>query len=75
LELARKILRHTANEVYIYNRAFYRPASVYIPVEILSMLESFNPADEQKKVYWNNQSAELARLLTIKQQTLQSFTA
>ncbi|HEY9045766.1 MAG TPA: DUF5691 domain-containing protein, partial [Ohtaekwangia sp.] len=47
LELARKILRHTANEVYIYNRAFYRPASVYIPVEILSMLESFNPADEQ----------------------------
>ncbi|WP_276368654.1 DUF5691 domain-containing protein [Chryseolinea sp. H1M3-3] len=75
LDLAKLIIHYTSNEIYNYNRSFYRPAAPLIPVAILEILESFTPTEEQKKVYWKNQSDELARLLTIKQQTLQSFTA
>ena len=75
MDLAKLILQYTANEVYSYNRTFYRQAAPLIPVAILDLLDSFTPTEEQKKVYWKNQSDELARLLTIKQQTLQSFTA
>jgi hypothetical protein len=75
MELAKAILTETAKEVYSYNRAFYRPVIGLIPVGILNILDSFTPNEEQKKVYWKNQSDELARLLTIKLQTLQSFNA
>jgi hypothetical protein len=75
MDLAKSILQYTANEVYSYNRSFYRPAATLIPVAILDLLDSISPSEEQKKVYWKNQSDELARLLTIKQQTLQSFTS
>jgi hypothetical protein len=75
MDLSKTILQYTANEVYSYNRSFYRPAATLIPVAILDLLDSFNPVEEQKKVYWKTQSDELARLLTIKQQTLQSFSA
>jgi hypothetical protein len=75
MELAKMILNCTAREIYAYNKSFYRSVVTLIPVEILTVLDSFEPAEEQKKIYWKNQSVELARLLTIKQQTLQSFTA
>jgi len=75
VDLAKSIIQYTANEVYAYNRSFYRPAATLIPLSILDSLDSFTPSEEQKKVYWKTQSDELARLLTIKQQTLQSFTA
>jgi hypothetical protein len=75
MELAKAILAQTAHEVYSYNRTFYRPVIALIPVGILDILDSFIPNDENKKVYWKNQSDELARLLTIKLQTLQSFNA
>lgn len=72
-DLATSIIKFTANEVYSYNKSFYRSAVALIPVDILHVLDSFIPIEEQKKVYWKNQSDELARLLSIKQQTLQSF--
>ncbi|MFD1001968.1 DUF5691 domain-containing protein [Ohtaekwangia kribbensis] len=75
MELAKAILAQTAHEVYSYNRTFYRPVMALIPVGILDILDSFIPNDENKKVYWKSQSDELARLLTIKLQTLQSFNA
>jgi len=75
VDLAKSIIQYTANEVYAYNRSFYRPAATLIPLSILDSLDSFTPSEEQKKVYWKTQSDELARLLTIKQQTLQSFNA
>jgi hypothetical protein len=75
VDLAKSIIQYTANEVYAYNRSFYRPAATLIPLSILDSLDSFTPSEEQKKVYWKTQSDELARLLTIKQQILQSFNA
>jgi hypothetical protein len=73
LDLARMILKYTAREAYQYNKTFYRQAVALLPVSILDHLESFAPDEEQKKPYWQTQRDELARLLTLKQQTLQSF--
>lgn len=73
VELAKEILKYTAGEIYQFNRSFYKPAAVLIPVSLIDSLESFTPSEEQKKVYWKNQSDELARLLAIKKQILQSF--
>jgi hypothetical protein len=73
IELARAILKFTANEVYLYNRTFYKPAVSLIPTKLLDELDSFTPSEEQKKVYWKTQSDELSRLLDIKKQILQSF--
>ncbi len=73
VELSRAILKFTANEVYVYNRTFYKPAVSLIPVKLLDELDSFTPSEEQKKVYWKTQSDELSRLLDIKKQILQSF--
>lgn len=72
IDLAKTILKLTAND-YAYNKSFYRPASVKIPVSLIDSLESFSSSDEQKKAYWKNQSDELVRLLILKRQILQSF--
>ncbi len=72
-DLAKSVLKYTANEVYQYNKTFYRPAVALIPVSLLHELESFTPAEEGKKVYWKNQQEELSRLLTLKRQILQAF--
>lgn len=73
LPMARTILTFTALEVFTYNRTFYKPAVVLIPVQLLNELDSFTPADEQKKPYWRTQSDELSRLLDLKKQILQSI--
>lgn len=73
IELARAILKFTADEVYTYNRTFYKPVVSLIPVKLLEELDSFTPTDDQKKTYWKTQSDELSRLLDIKKQILQSF--
>ena len=73
LDLAKRVLKYTANEGYQYNRNFYKQAVTLIPVGMISHLESSTPADFQKQSYWQTQRVELARLLTLKQQTLESF--
>lgn len=75
LDLTKAILRYTAREVYQYNKQFYKQAVALIPASILNHLDSFTPSEDQRKPYWQTQRDELARLLMIKQQTLQSFNA
>jgi hypothetical protein len=75
LDLAKTILKYGAREVYQFNKTFYRQAVALLPVSILDHLDSFAPVEEPKKPYWQTQRDEIARLLTIKQQTLQSFNA
>jgi hypothetical protein len=74
-ELTKAILKFTATEVYAYNKVFYRQAAPFIPVSLFGKLDQFIPADDMKKTYWRTQSDELSRLLMLKQQTLQYFTA
>jgi len=74
-DLAKAVLSYTSQEVYAYNKTFYRAAVKNIPVAMLKDLESFMPSEEQKKAYWRNQSNELSGVLTLKQQILQSFSS
>ena len=74
-ELAKAILSFTSQEVYAYNKTFYRAAVKNIPVAMLKELESIAPSEEHKKAYWRNQSNELSGVLTWKQQILQSFSS
>ena len=74
-DLAKAVLSFTSQEVYAYNKPFYRAAVKNVPVVMLKELESFAPSEEQKKAYWRNQSAELSGVLTLKQQILQSFSS
>lgn len=71
--LAKEILKYTSNEVYLYNKGFYRPASALIPVSVVSELDSLGPKEEVKKPYWINQAYELKRILELKKQVIQSF--
>ncbi len=73
LPIARTILTFTALEVYAYNRTFYKSAVVRIPVQLVNELDTFTPANDQKKPYWKTQSDELYRLLDLKKQILQSI--
>jgi hypothetical protein len=74
-ELTKAILKFTAQDVYAYNKAFYRQAAPFIPASLFGKLDQFIPADDMKKSYWRTQSDELSRLLMLKQQTLQYFNA
>lgn len=71
--LAKEILNFTSNEVYLYNKSFYRPASALIPFSIIPELDSLGPKEEVKKPYWHNQAEELKRILELKKQIIQSF--
>ena len=74
-DLAKGVLSFTSQDVYAYNKTFYRTVVKNIPVAMLKELESFMPSEEQKKAYWRNQSNELSGVLTLKQQILQSFSS
>lgn len=74
IALARAIIAYTAGEVYTYNRTFYRQAVHNIPVELLSYIDTFAPAEEAKKPYWRTQADELYRLVSWKQQLQKSFS-
>jgi hypothetical protein len=74
LPLAKTIITYTATEVYAYNRTFYRQAVQNLPVELLSYIDTFTPAEETKKPYWRTQADELYRLVSWKQQLQKSFS-
>jgi len=74
IALAKAIIKYTAEEVYTYNRTFYRQAVHNIPVELLSYIDTFAPAEEAKKPYWRTQADELYRLVSWKQQLQKSFS-
>ncbi len=73
IALTKAILKFTAGEIYAYNKNFYRQAVAFIPIAILSELESLAPSEDLKRTYWANQSEELKRLLELKKQIIQSF--
>lgn len=74
IDLAKTIIAYTASEVYSYNRTFYRQAVHNIPIELLSYIDTFTPAEEAKKAYWRTQADELYRLVSWKQQIQKSFS-
>lgn len=73
MELALLILRHTAKNIYQYNRSFYNQNIQLIPGKAALSLEKFTPAEDYLKNTWSNTSDYILKLLSLKAQTLQSF--
>lgn len=73
LDFTMDILEKTAQEPFIYTRAWYKNLIHHFPVAVVDKLNGIEVADGLKVTYWNNISEEIKRLLTIKQQINQSF--
>ena len=73
LEFTQAIFRHTAKNVYQYNRSFYNLHIHLIPDKIAFSLEKFTPKEEHLQNAWNITSEYILKQLQLKSQTIQSF--
>lgn len=72
IALARNIFKHTAKNVYQYNKNFYQQTIHLIPPAIVAELEKFTP-QEQYLQTWSNMSEYIMKLVSLKLQTIQAF--
>jgi len=72
-ELAKKIFKHASKNLYQYNRSFYNECIRLIPGSILVDLEKFTPAEVHLQGSWSNIIEYIIKLVTLKQQAIQSF--
>jgi hypothetical protein len=75
LEFTRAALRFMASNPYEYNRGFYNKNIGLIPVGILPQLDKYSAKDPNMQSSWEKTRDHLTKLLSLKQQTLQAFTA
>lgn len=75
LELTKVIFRHTAKNIYQYNRSFYSQHIRSIPPHIVAELERCTPPEEQFRATWSNTSEYIIKLITLKIQTIKAFNA
>ena len=73
VELTQLIFTHTAANHYQYYRNFYNQHIQLIPYGASSILDACNPLDEYASNSWNTTKEYIAKLLELKQQTIQSF--
>ena len=73
LELAKAILKHTAKQGYQYPIGFYKENIYRLPPGISAVLMDCLPSEPQWQPMWEKTSAELARLIGLKEQTTQAF--
>jgi Family of unknown function (DUF5691) len=73
LELALRILEHTAKNSYQYNRSFYNQHIHLLPGKAALSLEKLSPAEDYLKSTWSNTGDYILKLLSLKAQTIQSF--
>jgi hypothetical protein len=67
------IFRHAAEAPYHYNRTFYSKYVHLFPSEIADMLHQVVPKEGYQRSTWENTRDHITRLLSLKQQILQSF--
>ena len=72
-ELARAILKHTTSNMSDHGRNFYNLNINRMPVSMINELEKATPADPNLRGAWSNVSDHIAKLLTLKLQTLKAF--
>jgi hypothetical protein len=72
-ELTRVIFKHTAKNIYQYNRSFYDKHNHLIPATIAGELEKCTPSEEYLRNMWSNMSEHILKLMTLKLQTLKAF--
>jgi len=73
VELTQLIFTFTAANHYHYYRNFYNQHIHLIPIQANTILEACTPSEEYAKNSWNNTKEYIQKLLTLKQQTIQSF--
>lgn len=73
LDLAKNIFRHTAKNMYQYNRSFYNQYIHLIPGKIALELERLTPKEEYMQATWSNTSEYILKLLHLKAQITQSY--
>ena len=73
LPFAKAVLRFTAKSPYQYHSGFYNNIVHLLPVPIVAELEKFIPKEEHLRHLWSNLSEHIAKLLTLKLQTLKAF--
>lgn len=73
LELATAILKYTAKQGYQYPISFYKENIYRLPPGISAVLMDCSPSERQWQSMWEKTSAELARLIGLKEQTTQAF--
>lgn len=67
IPLAQRVLAHTCESVYQYNRGFYRESIGHIPVQLELSLRAIEPKEAYQQSYWQNTREELRTLLMLKQ--------
>jgi hypothetical protein len=72
-ELTQLILNYTAANPYNHSKSFYNQHIHLIPTQAISMLDNCTPTEGYASNYWNNIKTYIEKLLTLKQQTIQSF--
>ncbi|MFC4233137.1 DUF5691 domain-containing protein [Parasediminibacterium paludis] len=72
-ELTHLILQYTAANPYNYNKSFYNLHIHLIPTQAITILDSCTPTEGYASNYWRNIQPYIEKLLTLKQQTIQSF--
>ena len=73
MDLAKIIFRHTAKNIYQYNRNFYNECIHLIPAPVVGELEKFTPQEAYSQAMWSNMSEYIIKLVTLKLQTAQAF--
>ena len=73
IELTRNIFKHTAKNIYQFNKNFYQEVIHLIPPVIVAELEKFTPQEQHLQTSWSNISEYIMKLVSLKLQTLQAF--
>jgi len=73
LELTQLICNYAAANPYNYSKSFFNQQIHLIPTQAITVLNNDTLTEGYAKDYWTNTKTYVEKLLTIKQQTIQSF--
>jgi hypothetical protein len=71
--LAKSFIELSAKNPYQFGRAFYNQHIHLVPISILRELDHWPAVEEPMQPMWNNTSAHISKLLSLKAQTIQLF--
>ncbi|RFM30117.1 DUF5691 domain-containing protein [Deminuibacter soli] len=73
LELTKVIFTHVAKQPYLYNRTFFQQHIRHIPESVLPLLAQLAPKEAYAARVWQQTSAFVVRLVSLKEQTIRVF--
>lgn len=73
LDFAMKVLEITSKEPYSFDKSYYRPIIHQFPVSVIEKIGKITVEEGYRQSHWKGISEEIIKLLTIKNQIIQSF--